>query len=70
MIYSNLPNGAITEIAKIANLSNATTGKALSGKKVRESSKIKALQALEKYLKQKKELEEQAKESIKQLLTQ
>jgi bacterial regulatory proteins, lacI family len=69
-LYKSLPNGAVKEIAKIANINIITMSKVINGKKVRQSSKIKVLKAIEQYLKQKQEQETQLQESIKQLLTQ
>ena len=69
-LYNSLPNGAVKEIAKIANINIITMSKVINGKKVRQSSKIKVLKAIEQYLKQKQEQETQLQESIKQLLTQ
>ena len=69
-LYNSLPNGAVKEIAKIANINIITMSKVINGKKVRQSSKIKVLKAIEQYLKQKQEQETQQQESIKQLLTQ
>ena len=67
-MFSNLPNGAVIEIAKIANLSITTISKYINGKKVRKSTETQILEAIEKYLKETNERQRQATERIKELL--